>query len=294
MGVVLRDRLATVLLERSIRRFLPGAAFRIESVHVGARQGVVRLAGVSWKTRGFSLEARDARLAVSYGWAPLGIQMLRAAALSAESVRVNDQEVRQLWVRAERLTRPCDFRIHLFAGFVSAGKIKATGFKGLFFINDRTVFSPRLEVRIAGGRATGDAQFFYREARAPLVGRLAFEGIELQEIINALEADKKIEAEGIFDGPIAFRFSSGEFQHLEGQLVSSVGGRFFIKDTSMIDPSVLGGQAGNIVIENLKNYYYDIGKVFAGLEGKNIKVRILLDGPVGQRDLEIFWHRGEQ
>jgi hypothetical protein len=78
---------------------------------------------------------------------------------------------------------------------------------------------------------------------------------------------------------------------LIGDLDSVTGGKMIVKDPSLVNSGSLKGQPANLVVENLMNYYYDIGNIRVRNEGQNIKIGIFLKGPSGQRNLEVFWHR---
>jgi len=52
----------------------------------------------------------------------------------------------------------------------------------------------------------------------------------------------------------------------------------------------LSGNGLNIVVENLKDYHYDIGSAKISNEGQNIKIDLLLEGQAGKRQFEVVWH----
>lgn len=119
---------------------------------------------------------------------------------------------------------------------------------------------------------------------------ISFQDIDLKKVMALLGSDKAVEATGRFSGEVVVCAKGLEIVDVRGQLTSSDGGSFIITDPSLARQALSAGQNENIVIENLKNYHYDIGKVELRNSGQDIKMDIVLEGKTGQRSLELVWH----
>lgn len=286
-----RNQLALVLFEQGARRLFPGAGLRIERVYLGWQQAALYGVQGTFKSSGVPVLARGMRLIVSFDWLAFGRGVIRRADFSADMIETAGWKARQVTVGAEKIPGARDIRARFYTRSVSQGEKMVQDIRGVFMIDVQTIASSSLEARLAGGTAAASVLIRYKEKGSPFSADVAFKDIRLKDIIKAVEAQKKIEADGVFSGPVKIVVRWGKLQHLEGQLVSTTGGRFSVKDTSLIDPSLLKEKTVNIVIENLKDYHYDIGKVFVGQEGGDIKLRLLLEGSGGQRDVDLYWHR---
>jgi hypothetical protein len=289
--IVFRDRLALALCEQGARRFFPGSILRIERVHLGWRQGLLSCNHVTFKRADASVQASNVRLTVGYDFFALGRGVIRSAELTADMIKTAGWQATKVLVRAERIPGERRIRVSLETASISQGEKAVRDIKGTFDLDDQTISSSSVQARVTGGVAVARGVARYKETGAPIEIDVAFQDIRLDDLIKALEAEKKIDADGLYSGPVKIVLRSGELQHLEGHLVSLTGGRFIVKDPSMLDTSSLDKETANIVIENLKDYHYDIGNVFVGQEGGDIKLNILLEGSWGQRNLNIFWRR---
>lgn len=120
--------------------------------------------------------------------------------------------------------------------------------------------------------------------------KVSADRVEMGKFMEALGMAKRVEASGFYSGDVRLVLKGHALTHLEGGLTSLTGGKFVILDTSLMDKSLAQGQAANIVIENLRNYHYDIGYITLSNEGQAARAGIQLEGKTGARHLDIVWH----
>jgi hypothetical protein len=165
------------------------------------------------------------------------------------------------------------------------------------------------EVKFQGldGNIVSSGRADFQDGAIRLDMKVRFENIEIGELMRVLGMEKRVDAAGLFTGDILLVSKGGWLESLGGELKSVRGGKFIILDTSLMDKSIASGPAqkgrtdpfqlgsgpaANIVIENLKNYYYDIGYINLQNEQQNIKINIRLEGRAGSRQLDVVWHGG--
>ena len=122
--------------------------------------------------------------------------------------------------------------------------------------------------------------------------RLTFNGVDILELMKAARADKKFEMTGKLTGTLTIsgrgprvEALSGEFRALEP------GGMLVIKDEALLrEMAERSKQNIDIVMESLKNYHYNKGRLGLRMEGGSLVADVALEGAAGRRDLSVVVH----
>ncbi len=172
-------------------------------------------------------------------------------------------------------------------------KGKGRDFKGIFRLGRDFILFDEISGSLLGGGISSTGRLVFGKKAWALDSKVHFEKIELRELLKAFQAEKGVKTSGSFSGDVRIVLENGYLRDLSGRLDSVAGGDFIITDTSLLGNNLMGGQAANIVVENLKNYHYDIGNIQINKEGQDIRMTILLEGKAGSRDFKVIWHREE-
>lgn len=148
----------------------------------------------------------------------------------------------------------------------------------------------QVDIDIFGGHAQGSGHVLFDKTGWALSLALVFKEIDIADLIKALGAEERLKVTGIYTGPVRLIIRNGQIKELTGNLDSRGKGEMIIKDTSLLGQNTIQKEAANIVVENLKNYYYDIGNIKIRNMGQDIKIDISLKGQTGERNLGVVWH----
>ncbi len=294
-----KDRLVLAVLTRYLSRAYPAWTVRVKGLDVGWRR--VRAEAVAFKIPaagpGAVWSGRVSGVTLFYYLgqllAPFPLALKEGEGtldvLSGPGLRL---EGASLSIRRAPETKPLLLdagcrRLRLFDNEASAITVAA------FLLGDRLSVT-RLEARLLGAAVTLSGQASFGASTFDAEGQVDVRGLDVAELIRALKLRERMDATGIYGGRLSFTVRGGQVLTLSGTLISEEGGRFYVSDASMLKGAGAGGKAGNIVVENLKNYYYDKGKIVCGLEGRNVKLDFMLDGSAGSRQMEVVWHGLEE
>ncbi|GEM_PF-5378278 len=164
--------------------------------------------------------------------------------------------------------------------------------KGRFRIGPKTLYFDDVAIPIFGGIVRCSGSVILLGKAAPVVDMvLQMEHIDLGDVMKFFEVEKRVQASGIYSGKVNILATGAEITGIGGNLQSEGGGQCTIINDSTMERNLLSGNGLNIVVENLKDYHYDIGSAKIGSEGQNIKIDLLLEGQAGKRQFEVVWHR---
>lgn len=163
---------------------------------------------------------------------------------------------------------------------------------GRFRMDAKTLYFDDITIPIFSGivRCSGSVPII-GEAMPAAELELQLEHVDLSDVMKFLEAEKRVQATGAYSGKMHIITTGAEITKIEGGLKSEGGGQCTIIDDSPVKRNLLSGNGLNIVVENLKDYHYDIGNAKISNDGQDIKVDLLLEGQAGKRHFEIVWHR---
>ena len=202
--------------------------------------------------------------------------------LGLEDIRIafsKDKETRLL-------TSPLDIRRLTYKKAVSKA------IKGRFRMGPKTLYFDDIVIPIFGGIVRCSGSVLLIGEATPVVDIvLQLEHIDLSDVMKFLEAQKRVQATGAYSGKIQILIKGAEIMKIGGELKSEGGGRCTIVDDAIVERNALSGNGLNIVVENLKDYHYDIGSAKINNKGQNITIDLLLESQAGKRHFEIIWHR---
>ncbi|MBI5873959.1 MAG: YdbH domain-containing protein [Candidatus Omnitrophica bacterium] len=257
--IFFKDSLAWWLLQKNLKKSFPGSVSNVTKLVVWPVFFEIKgfeLKSAPFSSLDFLIQDANADIKFSISRSFKGL----ACRLWVKSANYNDIKIKEI-----------DGVFSIVPSRVSLQGIRARAFGGDIFI-------------------TGRIDLMAKAANLELKVRL--DNIDIRELMQALGMEKRVDSSGLFSGDIRLAWQGGVLKALDGKLSSISSGKFIILDTSLVDKSMAAGDAANIVVENLKNYYYDIGYIDLSNEGKNIKITIQLEGRAGSRHLEIVWHGG--
>jgi hypothetical protein len=257
--IFFKDSLAWWLLQKNLKKSFPGSVSSVRKLVVWPVFFEIKgfeLKSAPFSSPDFSIQDANADIKFSISRSFKGL----ACRLWVKSANYNDIKIKDIdgvfWISPSR---------------ISLQGIRARAFGGDIFITGRIdlmALGPNLELKAS------------------------LRNIDIRELMQALGMEKRIDSSGLFSGDIRLAWQGGVLKVLDGKLNSVTSGKFIILDTSLVDKSMAVKSAANIVVENLKNYYYDIGYIDLSNVGQDIKMIIQLEGQGGSRHLEIVWHGG--
>ncbi len=171
---------------------------------------------------------------------------------------------------------------------------EASAITGTALLVEERLSLTRLEARLLGAAVTLSGQASFKAPSFDMEGQVDVQGLDVAQLIRALKLRERMDATGIYGGRLSFAVRGGQVRFLSGALINEGGGRFHVSDASMLKGIGVGEKAGNIVVENLKDFPYDKGKIVFSLEGRNVKLDFMLDGSAGSRQMEVVWHGLEE
>lgn len=296
--LVFKDRVAFFVLRKSLIQAFGPAQFSARSFSVGPASldigdFVLKIPPEKRPLKGLSINGE--RLHVRFSvWgllsrSPLAVKkadiMMREAVLGAFSSRnIRISAVKNV------TGKYLDVGLSVDSAVMRDAKVKRV--KGVLRIFPSSIAIDGLSVEAVGGVLNFSGELSL--ASLPLTAdlKVSAANVEMGKFMEALGMAKRVEASGLFNGDIRIALKGSVLTRLEGGLTSLTGGKFIILDTSLMDKSLAQGQAANIVIENLRNYHYDIGYITLSNEGQAARAGIKLEGKTGARNLDIVLHSG--
>ncbi len=298
-GLLIKDRLALWVLTRYLSRAYPEWEVRVKGLdlgHRGARADAVAFKiPVGEPRQVWSGRVLDVRLTYGPGlpWASPGPILKEARCvlefLSGPGLRLEGAKV-SLRPKADGkgvfLDVTCE-RVSYMEKEVSDVAGQA------FFSKDRLSVAD-LEGKFLGGVVSVSGQATFGASSFDGAGEVSVAGLDVAQLIRVFKLRERVDATGFYAGQFVFVVRDGRFQVLSGTIRNETGGRLHVADASLLKGAGVGQQAGNIVVENLKNYHYDKGEIVFSLEGRNVKLDFMLEGLAGTRRLEVVWHGPEE
>jgi hypothetical protein len=295
----LKDLLAARGLLSCMRRAIPGATFAFRKLTVGFGSVTIRDFSIVQKEQGDRprLEAQGSGVVVRVS--PLGFFFdpflaVKEADVRLEFIQWGEWTARGFHFQAVKHPSWPYLRIRAELKNCSSDKKEVKDVSILMLMNRKGILINDMQAEALGGRLKASGFVTTpRRLLAPEISSVVFylKDIHLKDVMSLLGGSKDMDTSGVFTGKAILVMQESQLQTLRGELDSVSGGSFVIKDSSILGQGQGGGEDQNIVIENLKNYYYDIGKIELRNLGQDIRMDVVLQGKAGRRDLELFWHR---
>ena len=211
---------------------------------------------------------------------------VRRADLNVEILDFNPWQLQDFSLHFLRHPRWPFLQASLRAGVLSYQDKEFKDISASFWVDSHQVLIHALKAAALGGQVVLRGRYDQGIFQAVI----SFQDIDLKKVMAFVGAGKAVDATGIFSGEVVVHIKGREILDIRGLLVSSGGGKFAVTDPALARQAVSAGQNENIVIENLKNYHYDIGKVELRNLAQDIQMDITLEGKTGRRSVEFVWH----
>jgi hypothetical protein len=121
---------------------------------------------------------------------------------------------------------------------------------------------------------------------------LKFTNLDIARFINDFDLKEKFEMTGRLGGDLTLKGKGTDIEILNGRLSSlESGGMLMIKDTKFLENMARNiNQSLDLLVENFKNYHYNIATIKLFLDKSNLIIDAALDGETGKRNLNIVLH----
>ncbi len=294
----LKDKIVLYAIQKIAQSMLPGLEVRIDGITVSSNFFGVRQFDLRETRKTFSGTAvKEARASAKFSILKLRRDQILGIAqshISAKEVNFSGFVFDAFLLNCTRNPSGLWLDAFLRLSALSQGDKQIKDVRATLKIFPGAVICDRLEMLVLGGKISGRGRIVFSQHSWQLELTLQLQGIRMEDLMKILAMEKRVEASGLYDGSLSIVLQDSRIKDLSGELVSKSGGKFLITDPSLLAGD-LGGQGSvNIVVENLTNYYYDIGNVKIRNEAQNIKIGILLSGQAGARSLDVFWHSQQQ
>lgn len=292
--VSFRNSFLTFAIKNSFKKIFPKSAVSLKSAHVTPFSFVVReleIQGASGVPTDFNLKKINIHLKFSFIRSFFdkffGIDNGRLT-LESAAYAGGDFKGLSLLISRDDFFKSMDFLGTLKNA--SFQKIKAKDIAWKVRLERGKVFIRQIDIDIFGGHVQGSGDVLFDKTGWVLSLALVFQDVDIADLMKALGAEERLKVTGLYTGPVRLVVSNARIKELIGDLDSRGKGEMIIKDTSLLGSNAIQKEAVNIVVENLKNYYYDIGNIKVRNIAQDIKIDISLKGQTGERNLRVLWH----
>ena len=288
-----KEKIVLYAINKTLNKYEPGSVFYTKEFSLWP--GYVRLQNFSIKYGSPELNLTGKNVLFKFSLFSLFKGDLSAidkaeAEISSLSYDVLDLEDIRIAFSKDKETRLLNSPLNIKR--MTYKKAVSNGIKGRFRMDSKTLYFDDIAIPIFSGIARCSGSVILMGETAPMVDiALQLEHIDLSEVMKFLEAEKRVEATGTYSGNIQIIIKGAEIMKIGGELKSEGGGRCTIVDDPTVERNLLSGNGLNIVVENLKDYHYDIGSAKISNKGQNITIDLLLEGQAGKRQFDIIWHR---
>ncbi len=297
-GLLVKERLALWVLDRYIQRAYPQGQVVVKGLDLGPRRAAA--AAIAFKLpvgaqQVWSGRVEDLRISFDPWQAFVAPQrVLRSAEAALDRLSGPGFLLEGGVVRAGRLPGEEPLRLSVTCDRVSVYEKEISDITGRAVFSAQRLSGVDLNGTFLGGSVTvtGDASLAASSFDAK--GEVFVAGLDVAQLIQALKLGERLDATGLYGGRLDVVFQDGLCRVLSGTIKNGSGGRLYVADVSLLKGAGVGQQAGNIVVENLKNYHYDRGEIVFSQEGRNVKLDFMLEGPAGSRQLEVVLHGPEE
>jgi hypothetical protein len=190
---------------------------------------------------------------------------------------------------------------------LKAAQIPAIGTLNIAKVKyDKAVINQiKANVRLEGSSLTFDtfsARIFDGEVRGNLSFKLdkegvyradlEFIGLDPEAFVKDFKLEEKFNLSGKISGAVKLAGRGPDIKIIAGNLKASpLGGMLTITDTGYLEKLARdSGESLNILVESLKNYHYNNGRLNLSLEQGNLIFDAALEGEAGKRNLIVVLH----
>jgi len=148
-----------------------------------------------------------------------------------------------------------------------------------------------LSAQLFGGEVRGNLSFKLDKEGAYRAD-LEFADLDLEAFVKDFRLEEKFTLSGKLSGAVKLAGRGADIKIIAGNFkANSPGGMLTITDTGYLEKMARdSGESLNILVESLKNYHYNNGRLSLSLEQGNLIFDAALEGEAGKRNLTVILH----
>jgi hypothetical protein len=174
---------------------------------------------------------------------------------------------------------------------IKYNKLNISEIKSQVMLSGKELFLENVYAKAFDGNIGGNLKFkIDQDFSYDAVLRIT--NLDIARFINDFDLKEKFEMTGRLIGDLAFKGKGSYIEILNGKLSSlESGGMLIIKDTKFLENMARDtNQSLDLLVENFKDYHYNIGTIKLFLDNSNLILDIVLDGETGKRNINIVLH----
>jgi hypothetical protein len=170
-------------------------------------------------------------------------------------------------------------------------KLNISEIKSQVKLSGRELFLEGLSAKALDGNIGGNLKFKIDQDFS-YGAILSITNLDITRFINDFDLKEKFEMTGRLSGDLIFKGKGSDIEILNGKLSSlESGGMLIIKDTKFLENMARDtNQSLDLLVENFKDYHYNIGTIKLFLDNSNLILDTVLDGETGKRNINIVLH----
>ncbi|MCM8770503.1 MAG: YdbH domain-containing protein [Candidatus Omnitrophica bacterium] len=242
---------------------------------------------------GMDILVRD-NIKVNPGKPIFGVKQITATG----SIKFRDIEIKNFqanFYQAEDVKRPkIKLNGNLNVEGINKKKIKVSHLSLTIDFQPDALEVPEFRFSAFGGEIRGKIEAFFLKSGINFFINLNGENIDLAQLNEDFDLKERFEVTGRCDFVLEVKGDNKGLLELDGNLTTQAGGgKFVVTDKQALGRIALAKETSlDLALESLKNYHYDKGSAKIYLEDGNIVLHMLMDGPLGARDLTVVYHQG--
>jgi hypothetical protein len=251
------------------------------------RRKVIPVGYLVLRDLGLSLRAKDFAMEAELN---LEISPSQKKIVSSEST-IHLIKLGEIKIESVQILKQKSSKLKLFIKKANLGKIELKETEAFPEMKGDVLILESLNSAILDGRLSGNLKFQLARLLR-YAGELKFKDIDLGKIINKFNLEEKISFVGRADGRIVIEGEGRDLSLLEGSFeLAETGGSLSVRDTRFLKNLAEGtDQPLDILVEGLKDYHYNSGKLKLKLEEDTLILKINLDGEEGKREFMVRIH----
>jgi len=179
----------------------------------------------------------------------------------------------------------------LQVALIKLNNLTISGIDGKFKIAGNQLNLSPVSAQSLGGIIDADIKIKFDQI-AGYEAVLKFTALDIAKFIRDFDLKDKFEMTGRLSGNLTLKGQGSDIKTLNGELSTlKSGGMLIIKDTKYLENIARNtNQSLDLLVENFKNYHYNIGAIKLSLNNNNLMLDAALDGETGKRDIKIVLH----
>lgn len=296
-----KETLLLIYLKKKIETAWPGSSFRLRQLRVTPSSLIVRdLDLLLKKKKKILLQLKGVQLEFNFTSLPFLMRRQLTAGISRAVGLIERMDGQNLNLTGvswdfKRVEGPEPFLCGMIGiGETGYEKIRFFNAMGFLTLREKDMALRDLLLDFFGGQAmlNGRAYLTGREGWGAS-GQISLRKVHVSELLDILGVKERVDLRGVYSGEIMVHLENNRIIELTGKLSSSGGGDLIVKEKSFVENGFGRKQGLNILVDNLREFHYDIGSIELRNNEQNIELDVHLEGAGGTRNLVVAWH-GEE